>query len=107
MKRQREKTRERDIDSRDRRAEFEEARFAEAQEKESLEREQARIEKEVVALKELNERKMEVDDGVRVVEEDIVTSRIMTKDDRMNAIRQLVAGIPVDKEGLWCYSCLL
>jgi RNA-binding protein 25 len=40
-----------------------------------------------------------------VVEEpsDILVSRIMTKEERLEAVKELVATIPADREGLWSW----
>ncbi|KAI8894487.1 hypothetical protein BC833DRAFT_604708 [Globomyces pollinis-pini] len=99
-RRQRDIQREKDLDERDRIAEKEEIDFAIAQEKESAlraEEEQKEQEEKAKAAKQSNELKATEDNG-------FVVGRIMTKEERMKAIQDLIAAIPVDKEGLWDWS---
>ena len=100
MKRQRDRKRERDLDARDKRAEDEEHEFAIAQEKESLERAEKAKQKQI---EEEEARKAGMID-VEAPTEEIIVTRIMTKEERIAAIQALVAQIPADKEGLWSWS---
>jgi hypothetical protein len=100
QRRQREREREFEWDHRDRLAENEEYEFA----REKYEDNQ-RMEVDVVP-EENKEVEMEVEPQPEepAVPEGFTVGRIMTKEERVRAIQELVARIPSEKEALWEYQ---
>ncbi|KAJ3272676.1 hypothetical protein HDV01_005312 [Terramyces sp. JEL0728] len=102
-KRQRDRQHEIDYDSRDRAAEEEERAFALAQERESAQRaeEERRKQEAESAERRRQNRHQEMLEQEQAKKFKI--TRIMTKEERVDAIQKLVSRIPVDKEELWQY----
>jgi vacuolar-type H+-ATPase subunit I/STV1 len=84
--------------------------FAEASERESAERAAAREAARIRAEEEAEKRRIRAEEENRVVEVEIeqpegfVVDRILTKEERINAIQQLVATIPSEKEELFLWE---
>jgi hypothetical protein len=93
--------REDDADDRDRRAATEERAFAHAQERESAQRaENRRAEADRRAkAKQVEHAPVEI-----AQPEGFVVTKIMTKEERVAAIQEIVSTIPAEKEDLWSWS---
>lgn len=95
-KRDRDLKKEQDADNKDRNMDDDERQFAQSQEQESA----ARAEDRVAAAREQAE-KEDVEEMVIDQPEGFIVTRIMTKEERIAAIQELVATIPATKEELW------
>ncbi|KAJ3256318.1 hypothetical protein HK103_005573 [Boothiomyces macroporosus] len=95
--------REIDYDNRDRSAEEEERAFAMAQERESAQRaeEERKRQEAEQAERRRHNRNQELHEQEQAKKFKI--TRIMTKEERVSAIQNLVSRIPVDREGIWQY----
>ncbi|KAJ3353884.1 hypothetical protein HDU91_005837 [Kappamyces sp. JEL0680] len=103
--RKKDRARERELDARDRRQEEEEQlltqeKFHEAEAQAAAELDGQEAQDHNAA--DLQNKGIEIDHHDSA--QDIHVTRIMTKEERMMAVKELVAQIPADKEGLWAWS---